>query len=72
VLERQLARPAEIKGRRRQEDVTAALDALRRAAEDTDNLMPTILDAVRAYASVGKLFGVLGGVFGGYRAPPGL
>ncbi|MEW6776033.1 MAG: methylmalonyl-CoA mutase family protein [Bdellovibrionota bacterium] len=47
-----------------------ALDDLSTAAKRTDkNLMPPILDAVRAYASVGEICDTLRGVFGEYRDP---
>jgi methylmalonyl-CoA mutase N-terminal domain/subunit len=48
--------------------VRGALDALRRAAEGKDNLLPKILDAVEAYATVGEICGELEAVFGVYRA----
>ena len=48
--------------------VNCALAALRQAAEDeTQNLVPPILDAVRAYASIGEICGVLRDVFGEYH-----
>lgn len=47
--------------------VAASLDALRNAANGTTNLMPPILDAVRAYATLGEICGALRGVFGEYR-----
>jgi methylmalonyl-CoA mutase N-terminal domain/subunit len=50
--------------------VTAALAALREAAEnERTDLMPPILDAVRAYATLGETCGVMREVFGEYRAP---
>ena len=47
--------------------VQAALQRLREAATGHDNLMPLIIDAVHAYASVGEICGVLRDVFGEYR-----
>ncbi len=42
--------------------------AVRQAAKDeTQNLMPPILGAVRAYASVGEICGVLRDIFGEYH-----
>ena len=46
------------------ENVERSLDALRRAAESRENLMPPTLDAVRAYATVGEICGALRDVFG--------
>ena len=45
------------------------LVALRQAAKGTENLMPYILDAVRAYGTLGEICGVLREVFGEYREP---
>jgi methylmalonyl-CoA mutase N-terminal domain/subunit len=52
--------------------VTAALGHLREAALGEENLMPPILRAVKAYATVGEICGVLREVFGEYKAPTGL
>ena len=43
--------------------------ALRDAGMGTANLMPHILDAVRAYATLGEICGVFRDVFGEYREP---
>jgi methylmalonyl-CoA mutase N-terminal domain/subunit len=47
--------------------VCSALDALRRAAAGTSNTMPYILDAVRAYATVGEICDVFREIFGTYQ-----
>jgi len=47
--------------------VRASLGALRRAAEGTENTMPFILDAVRAYATLGEICDALREVFGSYQ-----
>ena len=47
--------------------VERALGALRQTAEGDKNLMPPILDAVRAYATLGEMCGVLRDVFGVYE-----
>jgi methylmalonyl-CoA mutase N-terminal domain/subunit len=64
ATERQLARLAEVKARRSQAEVTRTLDAMRRAAGGTDNLLPPILDAVRAYATIGEMCDALRDVWG--------
>ncbi len=65
--ERQLARLAEVRRTRDDERVHDALAAVRDAAEEpTTNLMPSILDAVRAYATEGEIVRTLEGVFGTY------
>jgi methylmalonyl-CoA mutase N-terminal domain/subunit len=58
-----------LRGRRDSSAVELALGALRGAAEDgKTDLMPPILDAVRAYATLGEICGVMRDVFGEYRA----
>lgn len=47
--------------------VQAALKQLRAAAEGRDNLMPYLVEAVHAYASVGEICAVLRDVWGEYR-----
>ena len=47
----------------------AALERLNSAARGDDNLMPAILDAVRAYATLGEMCGELRSVWGEYRPP---
>jgi methylmalonyl-CoA mutase N-terminal domain/subunit len=63
---RQIVRLREMKSRRSQADVDRTLNALRTAAEGTENTMPFILDAVRAYATVGEMCAALKDVFGAY------
>jgi len=62
--EQQLARMADVKGRRDARQVGRALEAMGRAAAGSDNLMPPILDAVRAYATLGEMCDVLREVWG--------
>ncbi len=52
--------------------VTGALKRLRDAALGDDNLLPPIVQAVKAYATVGEICGVFREVFGEYKAPTGL
>jgi methylmalonyl-CoA mutase N-terminal domain/subunit len=47
-----------------------ALDAVRLAAEGKDNLMPHLVTAVRARATLGEIVEVLKGVFGVYEETP--
>jgi methylmalonyl-CoA mutase N-terminal domain/subunit len=67
VGEKQCAKLAATKAKRDNAAVAAALDALKKAAEGTDNLMPPILAAVRTYATLGEICDVLRKVFGEYR-----
>ena len=57
---------AQLKARRDSGRVIESLDALRRAAEGTANTMPYILDAVRAYATLGEICDAFRSVFGTY------
>src|SRR5215470_4142796 len=56
-----------LRQRRSPTAVQRTLDALKRAAEGTENTMPYILDAVRAYATLGEICGALREVFGAYQ-----
>jgi methylmalonyl-CoA mutase N-terminal domain/subunit len=69
VARRQIERLQRVRAGRDGRAVAKALEALRDAARGPDNLVPPILDAVRAYASVGEICDVLRGVFGTYRPP---
>jgi methylmalonyl-CoA mutase N-terminal domain/subunit len=68
--EKQLARLEALKRRRDRSAVDNALDGLRRAAGTRDNLMPPILDAVRAYATIGEMCDALREVWGEYEEEP--
>ena len=67
--ERQVGRLAAIRAERDNEQVAAALSALRQAAAGEANTMPFILDAVRAYATLGEITDVFREVFGTYEEP---
>jgi methylmalonyl-CoA mutase N-terminal domain/subunit len=67
--ERQVNRLNELKEERDNEEVERRLEDLSQAAKGTDNLMPHILDAVKAYGTLGEICGVLREVFGEYREP---
>jgi methylmalonyl-CoA mutase N-terminal domain/subunit len=64
---RQEEKLAALRKRRHNGDVQRSLEALKRAAEGTENTMPHILDAVRAYATLGEICGALREVFGAYQ-----
>src|SRR5579864_2005212 len=59
----------ELKLRRDNARVTSALEALGSAAGSDRNLMPYLLEGVRAYATVGEMCDVLRRVFGTYEEP---
>ncbi|MGN6812749.1 MAG: acyl-CoA mutase large subunit family protein [Thermomicrobiales bacterium] len=64
---RQLARLQRVRAERDQAEWQRTLTALRGAAEGSDNLMPYLLDAVKPYATLGEIVGVLKDVFGEYQ-----
>jgi methylmalonyl-CoA mutase N-terminal domain/subunit len=57
---------ASLRARRDNNEVRKTLDGLKRAAEGVENTMPHILDAVRAYATLGEICDALRDVFGTY------
>lgn len=67
VGERQIARLEKMKAARDNEAVNAALEKLREAAKGTENLMPYLIDAVKTYATLGEICGVLREEFGEYK-----
>jgi len=67
--DRQVARLAALRQERDNVRVGETLSALRSAAEGSDNLMPYLLNAVNAYATLGEITDVLREVFGVYEEP---
>jgi len=68
--EKQLERLERLRRTRDNGAVQRTLDSLRAAARTTENLMPRILDAVRAYATVGEMCDALRDVWGEYEEVP--
>ena len=69
VRQREIDRLEEVKAGRDSRAVDHSLADLRQAALDrSQNLMPPILAAVRAYASIGEICGVLREIFGEYHS----
>jgi methylmalonyl-CoA mutase N-terminal domain/subunit len=66
---RQVNRLQTLRLERDNECVSQRLEALRQAAAGTENTMPYILDAVRAYATLGEITDVFRNVFGQYDEP---
>lgn len=67
VAERQNAKVEAMKLKRDQAAVDAALKKLQEAAAGEDNLMPYLIEAVKTYATLGEICGVLRDVFGEYK-----
>ena len=68
--DRQLARLDETRRRRDRSRVDAAIDRLQNGARGTSNLMPLLVDAVRAHATVGEMCDGLREVWGEYVEDP--
>src|SRR5271157_4483689 len=69
VARHQVEKLAEVREKRDNAGVQQALEALGSAATTDANLMPYILEGVRAYATVGEMCDVLRKVFGTYEEP---
>jgi methylmalonyl-CoA mutase N-terminal domain/subunit len=69
VGERQVERLKQLKRSRDNVELQQALAAVKAAAQGTDNLMPPILKAVKALATLGEICDTLREVFGEYEAP---
>jgi methylmalonyl-CoA mutase N-terminal domain/subunit len=48
--------------------VVACLSAVKNAAAGTDNLMPSVIDAIENYCTLGEIADVLRGIYGEYQA----
>ncbi len=70
VEEKQVERLAALRRRRDAGAVERAVEAVRGAAASDVNLMPAILEAVHAYATVGEICGAMRDVFGEYQEQP--
>ncbi|MBI5292385.1 MAG: methylmalonyl-CoA mutase [Chloroflexi bacterium] len=68
TTERQIARLRQVRAERRGADVSRALSELKQAAKNGRNIMPSVTDAVTAYATIGEICDVLREVFGEYKA----
>ncbi|MGH7692906.1 MAG: methylmalonyl-CoA mutase family protein, partial [Candidatus Dormibacteria bacterium] len=66
----QQRRLAKVRAQRDQEAVRSRLQELRRAAQGSDNLMPPIIEVVKARGTEGEITTTLAEVFGSYRERP--
>jgi len=67
VEEEQVRRLQKLKRERNNGKVNTMLEKLRLAAEKNDNLVPVIINAVKAYATIGEICGVLREIYGEYE-----
>ena len=72
VAEHQRERLESVKEERDDEAVEDALDDLREAVQNDENVMPYIVTAVKAYATMGEIMDVFEAEHGGYREKIGL
>jgi methylmalonyl-CoA mutase N-terminal domain/subunit len=70
--DRQLERLEAVKAERDDAAVEAALSAVGEAIEGEDNVMPPIIDAVKAYATMGEIMAVFEDHYGAYQETVGL
>ena len=70
AAERQLAKLNDVRKSRDNGRVRAALGALKDGARGSANTMPLLIDAVRAYATVGEMCDALRDVWGEYEETP--
>jgi len=63
----QIERLKELRSERDNNKVTNCLSILKQGAKGNDNLMPLILEAVKAYATLGEICNTLREVFGEYQ-----
>ena len=66
---RQVSRLEQVRRERDAGRVGQALDRLRIACQGSENTMPYLLEAVRAYATLGEIINVMKGIFGIYQEP---
>jgi methylmalonyl-CoA mutase, N-terminal domain len=67
VAQEQIARLNQVKSERDDQVVRDALGKVEAACRGTENLMPPVLEAVKAYASLGEISDVFRKVWGQYR-----
>ncbi|MGH7149366.1 MAG: acyl-CoA mutase large subunit family protein, partial [Planctomycetota bacterium] len=65
----QVKRLRRLRSTRNKGKVRSALDGVRRACREEENLMPRFLEAAHAYATLGEICDVLREEFGEYREP---
>ncbi len=70
VLDRQKERLARVKAAREAAQTEARLESLHEACASQENLVPHLMEAARAHATVGEMTRVMRSVFGSYAEPP--
>lgn len=70
VEKHQIDRLKQVRKERNNTRVKETLKELRNTANNGDNLIPRILDAVKSYATIGEMIDVMREEFGEYKEPP--
>lgn len=65
--ERQISRLQALKSKRNDGALKSCLLAVERAARDNENVIPSMIEAVKEYATIGEICGVLRDVYGTYH-----
>lgn len=69
VEKKQIERIMRLKHERDNVGVSQVLDKVRQVAQSDENVMPVLIEAVKAYATIGEISNVFRDVFGEYREP---
>jgi len=69
VEKKQIERLKKLKQERDNEGVSQVLNKVRQVAQSDENVMPVLIEAVKAYATVGEISNAFRDVFGEYREP---
>jgi methylmalonyl-CoA mutase N-terminal domain/subunit len=72
VAQRQAERLRKVKAERDQNQVSRCLEEVRTVAKDGTNLMPALIEAVKAYATMGEITAVLKDTFSEWQQPRGV
>jgi methylmalonyl-CoA mutase N-terminal domain/subunit len=72
LADESIRRTAEVVAGRDSATAAEALQNVRRAAVEGHNLVPSMMDAVRAYVTLGEITHVLKEIFGTFREPVAL
>jgi methylmalonyl-CoA mutase N-terminal domain/subunit len=69
VEQKQIERLRRLRQERDNQKVSEVLDRVRNVASSDENIMPVVIEAVKAYATVGEISDALRDMFGEYREP---
>jgi methylmalonyl-CoA mutase N-terminal domain/subunit len=67
IQQTQIAQLTKFKANRNQEEVKQKLDKIVEVANSSENLMPSVIEAVEAHCTLGEIANVLRGIWGEYK-----